>query len=118
MAEHAKPTETIDLDAILDSQYDFRRPYERIDHPDKELVLATLASVTVDPDQLPETPLTEWQQEHVQRRLGNIVRYGTLYFGRSAHLLAMSQAKRAELDRQQAEYDQLSWEERDERNLG
>lgn len=117
MAEQATPTETIDLDAILDSQYDFRRPYEQIDHPDKELVLTTLASVATDPNQLPETPLTEWQQEHVQRRLGNIVRYGTLYFGRSAYLLARSQAKEAELARLQAEYDQLSWQERDERNL-
>jgi hypothetical protein len=117
MSEQAPQTESIDIDAILDSQYDFRRPYERIDHPDKELVLTTLASVATDPNQLPETPLAEWQQEHAERRLGNIVRYGTLYFGRSAYLLARTQARDAELARLQAEYDQLSWEERDERNL-
>jgi hypothetical protein len=102
----------VDIDSELDSHYDFRRAYEAINHPEKERILTTLMSISL------ANPLSSEIQELDDaryRRQGtvqaNIIRYGTLYFGLSAELLAKAKAEQHELERLQLEHDGMSLEQ-------
>ncbi|MCA9349233.1 hypothetical protein KC878_03810 [Candidatus Saccharibacteria bacterium] len=99
----------------MDSDWETRSLYEAINHPDKAKVLSTLASITVNPDILDEDGKRTSNSQYAHHSIASIIDFGIRYFALTIDEMAKTKAQAAEKERLHAEYEGMSWEEREKR---